>query len=466
MTAAANVGARVKPLVFVAMPFGRKWDATRSFEIDFDDVYERGIKPAVDREELEVIRADEEQCGGVIHRPMFERLLLAEIAIVDVTNGNANVFYELGIRHAARPRSTIIVTANEKSLPFDIALLRAVPYSLDEGRLSDGAAEQLREAIRAHLKGALSERDVQDSPLFQLIPQFPGIHLAHEVTENFRDRARYIDATRQRISLARASSDPHAVVAAVREIENELGAITQANSELAFDLLVAYRDFEAWNEAVRFAESLPDWLTENSATIREQYALALNRLGTDEGRTRALQILQEIVAKQGDSSETDSLIGRIYKDRFNRAVADGQALKANGLLDQAIAWYRRGFNADPRDYYPGVNLATLLARRNTPEARDELRRVVPAVAFAVARLGGLNSQDYWQVATVLELAVLACEWDEASRALERIAALEPAPTPMNLHTTADNLKLFASTLDAGEAVKAGAIVEQLKGLAP
>ena len=320
------------------------------------------------------------------------------------------------------------------------------------------------DAIRLHLKGALNERDIQDSPLFQLIPQFPGIHLAHEVTENFRDRARYIDATRQRISLARASSDPQAVVAAVREIENELGAITQANSELAFDILVAYRDFEAWNEAVRFAQSLPDWLTENSATIREQYALALNRLGTDEARTRALQILEEIVAKQGDSSETDALIGRIYKDRFNRAVADGQTLKANGLLDQAIAWYRRGFNADPRDYYPGVNLATLLARRNTPEACDELRRVVPAVAFAVARLGGLNSQDYWQVATVLELSVLAGEWEDASRALERIAALDPAPTPMNLHTTADNLKLFASTLDVAASAKAGALVEQLKGL--
>src|ERR1700692_4369269 len=125
---AGNVGpderpgkADMKPLVFVAMPFGLKWDVTHSFQIDFDHVYERGIKPAVDLEELEVIRADEEQGGGVIHLPMFERLLLAEIAIVDVTNQNANVFYELGIRHAARPRSTIIVAANEKRRPLDSA---------------------------------------------------------------------------------------------------------------------------------------------------------------------------------------------------------------------------------------------------------------------------------------------------------------------------------------------------------
>jgi tetratricopeptide (TPR) repeat protein len=444
------------------MPFGKKWDATRTFEIDFDDVYERGIKPAVDREELEVIRADEEQ--GVIHLPMFERLLLAEIAIVDVTNQNANVFYELGIRHAALPRSTIIVTANEKNLPFDIALLRAVPYRLEDGRLSDEAATDLVEAIRSQLKGALKERVIQDSPLFQLIPKFPGIHLPHEVTENFRDRARYVDVTRQRLALTRASENRDAVVAAIREIEKELGPITQATAELAFDVLVTYRDAEAWSDAVRFAEGLPESVLESSTTMRQQYALALNRLKTDEGRARALQILQDIVAKEGDSPETDALIGRIFKDRFSQAAADGQTLKANGFLDQAIGWYRRGFNADPRDYYPGVNLATLLARRNTPEAREELRRVVPAVAFAVARLGGMNSQDYWQVATVLELAVLGGEWDEALRALERIAALDPAPTPMSLRTTTDNLNLYRSIHEGADAAKLGEIVEQLASL--
>jgi tetratricopeptide (TPR) repeat protein len=446
------------------MPFGKKWDATRTFEIDFDDVYERGIKPAVDREELEVIRADEEQGGGVIHLPMFERLLLAEIAIVDVTNQNANVFYELGIRHAALPRSTIIVTANEKNLPFDIALLRAVPYRLEDGRLSDEAATDLVEAIRSQLKGALKERVIQDSPLFQLIPKFPGIHLPHEVTENFRDRARYVDVTRQRLALTRASENRDAVVAAIREIEKELGPITQATAELAFDVLVTYRDAEAWSDAVRFAEGLPESVLESSTTMRQQYALALNRLKTDEGRARALQILQDIVAKEGDSPETDALIGRIFKDRFSQAAADGQTLKANGFLDQAIGWYRRGFNADPRDYYPGVNLATLLARRNTPEAREELRRVVPAVAFAVARLGGMNSQDYWQVATVLELAVLGGEWDEALRALERIAALDPAPTPMSLRTTTDNLNLYRSIHEGADAAKLGEIVEQLASL--
>jgi tetratricopeptide (TPR) repeat protein len=454
---------RVKPLVFVAMPFGRKWDTTRTFEIDFDDVYERGIKPAVARDDLEIIRADEEQGGGIIHLAMFERLLLAEVAIVDVTNNNANVFYELGVRHAALPRSTIIIAANSGSLPFDITLIRTVPYRLEDGKLTDEAAAGLVKALQEQLENALAERDVQDSPLFQLIPQFPGIHLSHEVTENFRDRARYIDGTRQRLVAARELSGKEAKLAAVHQVEDDLGPITQANAEVAVDLLVAYRDLEEWTQTVRFAESLPEWLRESSVPIREQYALALNRLKTDEGRAKALGILQDIVAKQGDSPETDSLIGRIYKDKFNQAVAAGQTLKASGFLDQAIDWYRRGFNTDPRDYYPGVNLATLLARSNTPEAKEELQRVVPAVAFAVARLGGMNSQDYWQVATVLELAVLGGEWDTAMRALQRIAALNT--TPMNVNSTADNLKLYESIHDAAGATRVQEIAQQLRGLA-
>jgi hypothetical protein len=52
---------------------------------------------------LQPLRADEEVTGGIIHKPMFERLILCEYAVADLTTANANVFYELGVRHAVRP---------------------------------------------------------------------------------------------------------------------------------------------------------------------------------------------------------------------------------------------------------------------------------------------------------------------------------------------------------------------------
>src|SRR5262245_55304912 len=96
------------PLCFVLMPFGRKHNAAGEV-VDFDAVYATVIKPAIVAARLAPIRADEEQAGGVIHKPMFERLILCDYAVADLTSPNANVFYELGIRHAVRPRSTVMM---------------------------------------------------------------------------------------------------------------------------------------------------------------------------------------------------------------------------------------------------------------------------------------------------------------------------------------------------------------------
>ncbi len=80
---------------------------------------------------MDVIRADQEQVGGTIHKPMFERLMLCDYAVADVTGANPNVYYELGIRHALRPRSTVIVFAEGTALPFDVASQRGTPYRMD-----------------------------------------------------------------------------------------------------------------------------------------------------------------------------------------------------------------------------------------------------------------------------------------------------------------------------------------------
>src|SRR5215218_3040668 len=104
------------------MPFGKKADNVGR-TIDFDAVYDKMIAPAVRAAGMQPIRADEEMEGGIIHKPMFERLILCEYAVADLTTANANVFYELGVRHAVRRWSTVLVYGGESRLPFDIAPL-------------------------------------------------------------------------------------------------------------------------------------------------------------------------------------------------------------------------------------------------------------------------------------------------------------------------------------------------------
>jgi hypothetical protein len=103
--------------------------------------YREVIKPAIVGAGLEPFRADEELSGGIIHKAMFERLILCDYAVADLTLANANVFYELGVRHAARPWSTVSIYAGSSRLPFDVADLRTIHYSIGPEGLPDRVDE-------------------------------------------------------------------------------------------------------------------------------------------------------------------------------------------------------------------------------------------------------------------------------------------------------------------------------------
>ncbi|MFC2066588.1 TRAFs-binding domain-containing protein [Chloroflexota bacterium] len=430
-----------RPLLFVAMPFGKKKDSSGAYEIDFDRVYNLAIKPAAEAVNVEVIRADEERSGGIIHTPMFERLLLAEIVIADVTIPNPNVFYELGVRHCARPRSTILIYGKVSQLPFDVFMIRALPYQLEDGLLHEAEAERLKIEIQQKLKAAKSDLEVKDSPLFQLIPKFPGIRLPHEVTESFRDRARYIDSARDQLGKARHLGDSGKAIGRIKEIEASLGDFNETHSEILVDLLLSYRDVEAFGEMVSLVERLPRPVSD-AVTIREQHAFALNKRNNPGDRREAIHILQRIIDEHGYSPETCGLYGRIYKDLYEEAIQREKQEEAATYLNEAIKWYRHGFEADPRDYYPGINASTLLFTKGDEESIAELRMLVPAISFAVARRGGIQSQDYWDVATVLEAAVLTEDWEHARRAASRLPILD-APG-WNVKTTLKNLRIIHS----------------------
>ncbi|WP_353737832.1 TRAFs-binding domain-containing protein [Kyrpidia sp.] len=349
---------------------------------------------------------------------MYERLLLAEIVIVDLTLANPNVFYELGIRHAARPWATIMIFNQDASLPFDVRPLRGLPYRLNEdGRIDDAGIDEFRKRLTEKLVEAQKE-EICDSPLFQLIPQFPGIQLPHEVTESFRDRVKYIEATRFDIERARSLGDLNELM----EIQNKLNPFNAAPPELLIDLLLAFRDLQAWGNMIQLCRKFPKSLREHR-TVQEQLCLALNRRNGPGDRSEAIYILKRVIDVYGPNPETCGILARVYKDMYYEAQNMQKSPQAIGFLNEAIMWYRQGFEADPRDYYPGINLAILLVEKSDAEALNELKTLIPVLHFAVGRRGGLNSRDYWDIATVLHLAVLEQDWSLADRAVHRLCAV-------------------------------------------
>jgi MAP3K TRAFs-binding domain len=434
----------MRDLCFVVMPFGTKSDAAGP--VAFDAVYKQIIAPAIDAAGLEPLRADEEMSGGIIHKPMFERLLLCRFAVADLTTANANVFYELGVRHAARPGATVLIFAEGRGqLPFDVAPLRAMPYKLDaSGAPADPAAavkllterlQALRDEEHANARGVI------DSPMSHLIENYSFPDIARLKTDVFRERVDYARGIKEKLAAARGKG-----LDAVREIEKELGDLDDVEHGALVDLFLSYRAVKGWTEMIALAERMPKPLAQ-TIMVREQLALALNRAGDD---ARAETIALEVLSGRGPSSETYGIIGRIYKDRWERAVKAGQKIKARALLDQAIDAYRKGFEADWRDAYPGINAVTLMELREPPDpARVEL---IPVVRYAVTRRLAAATPDYWDHATLLELSVLANDPNAAADSLGK--ALIAMREKWEGETTARNLGLIADSRAArGEEVE-------------
>lgn len=425
-----------RPLCFVLMPFGKKPGADGR-PIDFDSVYSTIIAPAIAEAGMEPLRADEEAAGGIIHKPMFERLVLCDYAVADLTMANANVFYELGVRHAAKARSTVLLFADGHGrLPFDVAQLRALPYAIaGSGKPSRPAeaAGRLAEALKAAKAGS-----DKDSPLYQLLEDYPEI--GHEKTDVFRRQVEYAADAKRRLAAARRSGRD-----AVHAEEDRLGDVAALEAGVAVDLYLSYRAVSAWDDMIRVAEAMHPVLR-NTVLVREQLGFALNRAKRSQ---EAEAVLTELVRERGPSSETLGILGRVYKDRWEAAVKAGDKVTARGLLRQVVKTYREGFEADWRDAYPGINAVTFMQILDPDD--PEFDRLQPVVRYAVERKIQSGGPDYWDHATLLELAVLAREPQAAENALADALALQREP--WEPETTLKNIRMIRDARGDGDPAR-------------
>ncbi|MBF0423058.1 MAG: DUF4071 domain-containing protein [Magnetococcales bacterium] len=414
-----------KPLCFVLMPFGKK-EGIAGRPIDYDEIFRQLIRPAIEEAGLEPLRADEEVNGGFIHKAMFERLIFCDYAVADLTMANANVYYELGIRHAIRPFSTVLVHAEGFRLPFDVSPLHSVPYGLSrKGRLNNLNKNLL------DLKNHLTEcrECATDSPVYQLVRDFSPPDIKRLKTDVFRDNTAYNTKLKRKLADARAQG-----VSALQSLEKELGPIQDMETGVLLDLLLSYRATESWSNMISLVERMPKPLA-GMVMVQEQLGFALNRAGRWE---EAEIVLKSVISSKGSSSETFGLLGRIYKDRWEAAYEAGHEALAQGFLVKAIDAYLQGFESDWRDAYPGINVLTLMEMNDTPDPR--YNDIQPVVEYAVRRRLAERDADYWDHATLLELAVLKKDERMAREALA--SALANIRETWEPDSTARNLRLI------------------------
>lgn len=127
---------------FVMMPFGN-W---------FDKYYQDIYVPAIREAGFEPVRADELFSSGSVVEQIWEQIKKARLLLADLTERNANVFYELGLAHAAK-KPVVFTAPKVEDVPFDLRHLRVIIYDIREPEWAAG----LRKCVTDYLKNALKE---------------------------------------------------------------------------------------------------------------------------------------------------------------------------------------------------------------------------------------------------------------------------------------------------------------------
>lgn len=164
---------------FVIMPYGVKQDCHGN-RIDFDTIYRDLISKAVDGiEGLDCLRCDDIEEAGWIHERMIRQICTADVAVVDLSIWNANVYYELGVRHALRKAVTVLIQNKGAQAVFNLVGMSSIHYeTTPEG------TQKAIQAIRAYIVNGMRDPDTIDSLVFKTIPELGPSRRPKAITQH------------------------------------------------------------------------------------------------------------------------------------------------------------------------------------------------------------------------------------------------------------------------------------------
>ena len=469
------------PHVFVVMPFGLKegraatkaakaTKTTKSvrtqsaINVNFDDVYDLLIGPALKRADCVPFRADKEPGAGDIRTDMYYELVTADIVLADISILNPNVFYELGVRHGVAERGVFMIHGGWSTRPFDVAPDRTFSY---DGELFvqkvkrdkawrkklDAEIERLGKVLRGAIE--VDEQTI-GSPVYEKLVGLKAVNWTNIQTA----RAKYFGDVfadwKARVDLARLNGWPGDILTLAEEAPTRFHHC---------NLLWAAADALAHME--RFEAAKP--VLEELLKLQPKDRNALTRLGLVLGRLgkineARLHMMRTAGLYKGDT-EAQGILGRVYKDLWKLEWQDlatlterqRQAVLKSNFIASAIHSYdqavRRKF-----DYYNGINVVSLFkllehlkvatGEQPVDSKIKDIDDMISVVRFAAQNeldSIGLDTGEagVWAAATLGELEVVLGNTERA-RTLYRDAANAPATTYFHVGSMLDQIYLFES----------------------
>lgn len=304
------------------MGYGKKTDLESGRTLNLDATYYAIIKPAAEDLNLRCIRCDEVMQSGVIDKPMYELLLRADLVVADISTANANALYELGVRHALRPFSTVIMAEEDGRLYFDLNHINTFKYKHLGEDIGYSEAVRARQALARLLQKVLDDA-CTDSPVYTYLPALRAPRSSDEEFEQIVERA---ESSEQRLAF----------------FMDEAGKAMRENRFTA---------------AIEFLDAA-NRMKSGDPYLIQQLALATykSKLPDEVGALRRAEgIIAQLEPYTSNDPETLGIAGAIQK-RLWQSLADVDN------LNNAIKLYGRGFETG-RDYYRGENYALCLLYR-------------------------------------------------------------------------------------------------------
>jgi len=407
----------MKPHAFIAMPFGGK-PGPGGATIDFNRVLDELIRPALEAAGCEVFRADEEMRAGDIRVDMFQELLVADLVVADLTLANANVWYELGVRHALRARGVVLLYGadaawghdTDSAKAFDTYTERKLRYHLagagPDAALLDADRERLATMARETLATS-TRRKV--SPVYALLPHLQQPQWRKLLLDDANEFSDAYNGWSRRIEVARQRNRPGDIMTLAHETPTRALAL-EARVEAGSCLLKLQQPGLALEQ---FDAALA--IEPEDVPARQKKAICLGRLGRFEEAREWTEALTHDFARD---PECWALAGRVAKDEWiarwrlpgaDPALQKDCAALEDASLGDAIAPYRSAFMADPSHHYAGINalmLTVLRAHLGGDATPAETETLLGGVRWAVASALAQTPRDYWARASQALLSLL------------------------------------------------------------
>ncbi|XP_069746024.1 mitogen-activated protein kinase kinase kinase 15-like isoform X2 [Narcine bancroftii] len=358
--------------------------------------------------------------------PVLDSFYHADIAVVDMSDvfRQPTLFYHLGIRESFSMANNIILYHNTdlegaQSLKAVSGNYHFVPYvtTTNDDFLccENDVQRRISEYLQPNWESLLGPFC---QPLVEkLIRLLKDIDVATST---------YVkDALLSDIRRAREKYRGEELAKQLSSIKLRMESTEVITPDVITNLLFSYRDTQDYDGMVKLVETLEELptcaLTEQHS-IRFHYAFALNRRNQHGDRIKALGVMLEILEScDRPAPDMYCLCGRIYKDLFLDSYCKDVANR-----DNAIQWYRKGFELQPT-LYSGINLAVLLIAADQQfESSMELRKIGVRLNSLLGRKGSLDKMNnYYDVGHFFTVSMLAKNTNNAVLAAEKLFKLKP-----------------------------------------